>query len=162
MPQGRGEDTDNRCPTPYPVSSSSTTWTKGIKDRKTSSVDLNKYTTMKNICGDRVKGVYGQRRPKKSPDECPHPSPKHNYKQKCQGGSITALLRHQIDQHVLDIQRNVHFLQIVHPDRGVPRHETARRLPRIPGCGESLPTDFTKPTPRGSPGPACPPGSSRR
>ena len=53
-----------------------------------------------------------------------------------------------MDQHVLDIQRNVLFLQVVHPDRGVPRHKTARRLPRVPGCGESLPTDFLKPTPR--------------
>ena len=55
---------------------------------------------------------------------------------------------HQMDQHVLDIQRNVLFLQILHPDRGVLRHKAARRLPRIPGCGESLPTDLVKPPPR--------------
>ena len=35
-----------------------------MKDRETSSVDLNKYTTMKYISSDRVKGVYGQLRPK--------------------------------------------------------------------------------------------------
>ena len=37
---------------------------QGIKDRETSSVDLNTDTTMKYICGDRMKGVYGQSRHK--------------------------------------------------------------------------------------------------
>ena len=35
-----------------------------MKDRETSSVNLNTDTGMKYICGDRVKGVYGQSRPK--------------------------------------------------------------------------------------------------
>ena len=37
---------------------------KGIKDRETSSINLNTYTTMKYMCGDRVKRIYGQSRPK--------------------------------------------------------------------------------------------------
>ena len=84
----------------------------------------------------------------KSPDERPHPSHKHKNKQNAKGDPLRCYSSNQMDQHVLDIQRNILFLQVVHPDRGVPRHKTARRLPRIPGCGESLPTDFIKPTPR--------------
>ena len=32
---------------------------RGSKIEKTLSTSLNTYTKMKNICGDRVKGVYG-------------------------------------------------------------------------------------------------------
>ena len=55
---------------------------------------------------------------------------------------------HQTDQHGLDIQKKFLFLQILLPDRGVPRHKAARRLARISGCGKSLPADFLKPPPR--------------
>ena len=37
---------------------------RGSKIQKTLSTSLITYTRMKNICGDRVKGVYGQSRPK--------------------------------------------------------------------------------------------------
>ena len=37
---------------------------RGSKIEKTSSTSLNAYTTMKYICGDRVKRIYGESRPK--------------------------------------------------------------------------------------------------
>ena len=37
---------------------------RGSKIEKTSSTSLNRYTTMKYICGDQVKRIYGQSRPK--------------------------------------------------------------------------------------------------
>ena len=95
-----------------------------------------------------MKAVYGHSRPEKSPDERPHPSPKHRNKQNAKGDPLRCYCSPQMDQHVLDIQRNILFLQVVHPDRGVPRHKTARRLSRVPGCGEPTPTDFIKPAPR--------------
>ena len=85
---------------------------------------------------------------RKSPDERPHLSPKNRNKQNAKGDPLRCYCSHQMDEHVPDIQRNVLFLQILHPDRGVPRHKAARRLPRIPGCGGSLPTDLLKPAPR--------------
>ena len=125
MLQGRGEDTHNRCPTPYLVSSWSTTWTKGIKDRETSPVDLNKYTTMKHISGDQVKGVDGQSRPKNPRMNALTRLPSTKTNKNAKGDPSWCYSSHQMDQHVLDIQRNVLFLQIIHPDRGVPRHKAA-------------------------------------
>ena len=37
---------------------------RGSKIEKTSSTSLNTYTGMKHICGDQVKRIYGQSRPK--------------------------------------------------------------------------------------------------
>ena len=74
--------------------------------------------------------------------------PRTKTNKNAKGDPLRCYCSHQMDQHVLDIQRNVLFLQIVHPDRGVPRHKAARRLSRVPGCGESLPTDFIKPPSR--------------
>ena len=119
-----------------------------IKDRETSSVDLNKYTTMKYICGDRVKGVDGQSRPKNPRMNALTRPPSTETNKNARGDPLVCYSSNQMDQHVLDIQRNVLFLQVVHPDRGVPRHKTARRLPGAPGRGESLSTDFIKPPPR--------------
>ena len=62
-----------------------------IKDRKTSSVDLNKYTTMQYICGDRVKGVYGQSRPKNPRMNALTRLLNHRNKQNAKGRSITVL-----------------------------------------------------------------------
>ena len=47
----------------------------------------------KNICGDRVKGVDGQSRPKNPRMNALNRLPKHRNKLKCQGGSITVLLQ---------------------------------------------------------------------
>ena len=59
---------------------------KGIKDRETSSADLKKYTTMKYICGDRVKGVYGHSRPKNPRMNALTRLPKHKNIQKMPRG----------------------------------------------------------------------------
>ena len=64
---------------------------QGDQNRKTSSVDLNKYTTMKYIRGDRVKGVHGQSRPKNPRMNALTRLPKHRNKQNAKGGSITVL-----------------------------------------------------------------------
>ena len=91
MPLGRGEDTHNRCPTPYPVSSCSTTWTKGIKDRE-NVVDQSKYVYHNEIYMWRPsEGGIWPIKAQNSPDERPHRSPKHKDKHKCQEGSITVL-----------------------------------------------------------------------
>ena len=103
---------------------------------------------MKYICGDRLKGVYGQSRPKHPRMNALTGLPSTKTNKNTKGDPLRCHCSHQMYQHVLDIQRNVLFLQILHPDRGVPRHRAARRRPRIPGCGESLPTDFIKPPPR--------------
>ena len=109
-----------------------------------------------------MKGVDGQSKPKNYRMNALTRLPSTETNKNAKGDPLRCYSSNQMDQHVLDIQRNILFLQIVHPDRGIPRHETARRLPRIPGCGESLPTDFIKPPPRRPLGPACPPGSSQR
>ena len=75
-----------------------------------SSVDLNKYTTMKYICGDRVKGVYGRSRPKNPRMNALTCLPNHRNKQNAKGDPLLCYSSYQVDQHVLDIQRNVLFL----------------------------------------------------
>ena len=115
---------------------------RGSKIEKTSSTSLNTYTTVKYICGDRVKRIYGQSRPKTPQMNALTCLPNTKTNINAKGDPLRCSSSHQIDQHVLDIQRNVLFLQILHPDGSIPRHETARRLPRISGCGKSLPTDL--------------------
>ena len=107
---------------------------------------------MKYICEDRVKGLYVQSRPKNPRMNALTllPSTKANENAKVDPSRCCCC--HQMDQHVLDIQGNILSPKILHPDRGIPRHETARRLPRIPECSKSLPTDFIWPPPRGVPG----------
>ena len=95
-----------------------------------------------------MKGVYGRSSRKNPRMNALTRLLKHRNKQNAKGYPLRSYSSNQMDQHVLDIQRSILFLQVVHPDRGVPRHKTARRLPRVPGCGESLPTDFIKPPPR--------------
>ena len=95
-----------------------------------------------------MKGVYGQSRPKSPRMNALTRLPSTKKNKNAKGDPSWCYCSHQMDQHVLDIQRNVLFLQIIHPDCGIPRHKTARRLPRIPGCGESLPTDLLKLPPR--------------
>ena len=92
-----------------------------------------------------MKGVYGQSRPKNPRMNALTRLPSTKINKNAKGDPLRCYSSHQMDQHVLDIQRNVLFLQILHPDRGIPRHKAARRLPRIPGRGKSLPTDFIKP-----------------
>ena len=46
---------------------------------------------MKYICGDRVRGVYGQSRPKNPRMNALTRLPKHGNKQDAKGGSITVL-----------------------------------------------------------------------
>ena len=115
---------------------------RGSKIEKTSSTCLNTYTTMKYICGDRVKGVYGQSRPKNLRIIALIRLPGTETNINVRGDPLRCFSSHQMDQHVLDIQRNVLFLWIIHPDRGIPRHKTARGLPQISGCGKFLPTDL--------------------
>ena len=98
-----------------------------------------------------MKGVYGQSRPKGPRMNTLTRLPSTETNKHAKWEPLRCYCSHQMDQHVLDIQRNLLFLQIIHSNRGVPRHKAARRLPRIPGCGESLPTDFIKPPP-GVPG----------
>ena len=95
-----------------------------------------------------MKGVDGQSRLKNPRMNALGHLPSTETNKNAKGDPLRCYSSNQMDQNVLEIQRNILFLQIVHPDRGIPRHETARRLPRIPGCGESLPTDFLKPPPR--------------
>ena len=98
-----------------------------------------------------MKGVYGQSRSKNPRMNALTRLPSTRTNKNARGDPLRCYCSHQMDQHVLDIQRNVLFLHILHPDRGVSRPKAARRLPRIPGCGESLPTDLVKPLP-GVPG----------
>ena len=95
-----------------------------------------------------MKGVYGQSRPKSPRMNALTRLTSTKTNRNAKGDPLRCYCSHQMDQHVLDIQRNVLFLRILHPDRGIPRHKAARRLLRIPGCGEPIPTDFIKPPPR--------------
>ena len=115
---------------------------RGSKIEKTSSTSLNRYTTVKYICGDRVKGIYGQSRPNNPRMIALTRLQNTNTNINGRGEPLRCFSSHQMDQHLLDIQTNVLSLQILHPDRSVPRHETAWRLPRISGCGIFLPTDL--------------------
>ena len=83
---------------------------RGSKIEKTSSTSLDTYTTMKYICGDRVKGVYGKSRANHPRMNALTrlPSTKTNINAK--GDPLRCFSSHQMDQHVLDIQRNVPFL----------------------------------------------------
>ena len=83
---------------------------RGSKIEKTSSTSLNTYTTMKDICGDRVKGVYGQSRPKNPRINALTRLPSTKKNKNAKGDLSRCCCSHQMDQHVLDIQRNVLFL----------------------------------------------------
>ena len=98
-----------------------------------------------------MKGIGGQSRPKNPRMNALTHLPSTETNKNAKGDPLRCYISNQMDQHVLDIQRNILFPQIVHPDRGIPWHKTARRLPQIPGCGESLPTDFLS-LPPGVPG----------
>ena len=63
-----------------------------------------------------MKGVYGQSRPKNPRMNALTRLPSTKTNKNAKGDPLWCYCSHQMDQHVLDIQRNVLFLQIVHPD----------------------------------------------
>ena len=65
---------------------------------------------MKYISGDRVKGVYRQSRTKNPRMNALTRLPKHRNKQNAKGDPLRCYSSYHVDQHVLDIQRNVLFL----------------------------------------------------
>ena len=73
--------------------------------------------------------VYGQSRPKNPGMNALTrlPSTKTNINAK--GIPLRCVSSHQIDQHVLDIQRNVPFLKIIHSDRSIPRNGNCSGAP---------------------------------
>ena len=77
---------------------------------KTASTSLNTYTTMKYICGDRVKRIYGQSRPRNPWMNALTRLPSTKTNRNAKGDPLRCFSSHQSDQHVLDIQRNVLFL----------------------------------------------------
>ena len=83
---------------------------RGSKIKKTSSTSLNTYTTMKYICGDPVKGVYGQSRPKNPGMNALTRPPRTETNINAKGDSLRCFSSHQMDKTVLDIQKNVPFL----------------------------------------------------
>ena len=80
---------------------------RGSKIEKKSSTDLNTYTTMKYICGDRMKGVYGQSRPKDPRMNALTRLTSTETNTNANMGPSRCYCSHQMDQHVLDIERDV-------------------------------------------------------
>ena len=74
-----------------------------------SLIDLNTYTTMKYTCGDRVKRIYGQSRPKVPRINALTRLPSTKTNKNAKVDPSRCCCSHQMDQHVLDIQRNVLF-----------------------------------------------------
>ena len=60
-----------------------------------------------------MKGVYGQLRPKNPRINALTRLPNHRNKQNAKGDPLRCYSSNQLDQHVLDIQRNILFLQVV-------------------------------------------------
>ena len=80
---------------------------RGSKIEKTSSTDLNAYSTIKYICGDRVKRIYGQSRPKSPRINARTRLPSTKTNKNAKEDPSRCCCSHQMDQHVLDIQGNL-------------------------------------------------------
>ena len=65
-----------------------------------------------------MEGVDGQLRPRNPRMNALTRLPSTETNKNAKGDPLRCYCSHQMDQHVLDIQRNVLFLQVVHPDRG--------------------------------------------
>ena len=82
---------------------------KGDQRQRNVAIDLNTYTTMKYICGDRVKGVYGQSRPENPRMNALTCLPSTKTNKTAKGDPLQCRCSHQMDHHDLDIQGNVLF-----------------------------------------------------
>ena len=64
-----------------------------------------------------MKGVYGESRPKSPRMNALTRLPSTKTNKNANGDPLQCYSSHQMDQLVLDIQRNILFLQVAHPDQ---------------------------------------------
>ena len=106
-----------------------------------------------------MKGVYGQSRPKSPRMNALTRLPSTKTNKNAKGYPSWCYSSHQMDQHVLDIQRNILFLQIVHPP-WCTSAQNCSEAPTSPWMRQVPSNGLYKAFPQASPGLACPPGVS--